>query len=308
MGVICEVRCLSFKYATREGKPVTKKTKLQMKRNILLATLATVLIMTVMNGCSCKRATETVNIGSADSSGIIELNGVKAIWIKDNEGTKLMPAGLFADAPGGLIDSLGLQNGIPASVSTFLVESDSTVILFDTGLGAENSGLLNGLKENGIDPTDIKYIYLTHFHGDHIGGMMKNDSVVFPEAEVYASRLEYDAWMNMPAEENAKAVKTMEAYKENLHLFEFGDTLPGNVITVNAVGHTPGHTAYRAGKLLVIGDLVHGAALQLAHPEICAAYDMDKEQAIKTRTRLLQYARDNGLTMAGMHLPEPAFK
>ena len=63
----------------------------------------------------------------------------------------------------------------------------------------------------------------------------------------------------------------------------------------------------RPGKLLVIGDLMHGAALQAGHPEICATYDMDKENAIKSRKTYLQYARENGLVMAGMHLPVPAF-
>jgi hypothetical protein len=53
--------------------------------------------------------------------------------------------------------------------------------------------------------------------------------------------------------------------------------------------------------------LIHGAALQLEHPEICATYDMDKQEAIKTRKNLLQYARENGLVIAGMHLPVPAF-
>ena len=36
-------------------------------------------------------------------------------------------------------------------------------------------------------------------------------------------------------------------------------------------------------------------------------YDMDKQEAIKTRKKLLQYARENGLVIAGMHLPVPAF-
>ena len=71
---------------------------------------------------------------------------------------------------------------------------------------------------------------------------------------------------------------------------------------------TPGHTVFQANKLLVIADLIHGAALQLEHPEICATYDMDKEKAVKSRKCFLQYAKDNGLTMAGMHLPAPAFK
>lgn len=56
----------------------------------------------------------------------------------------------------------------------------------------------------------------------------------------------------------------------------------------------------------MIGDLIHGAALQLEHPEYCASYDMDKEAAVKARKYFLQYAKDNQLTMAGMHLPAPA--
>lgn len=193
-------------------------------------------------------------------------------------------------------------------MSTFLVDTNGIRILFDTGMGAPGSRLLPGLQSLGISPADIGYLYLTHFHGDHIGGMMKGDSVVFPNAEVYASKVEYDAWMTMPAERKAQVVKTMDAYKERLHLFEFGDTLPGNVVAMEAVGHTPGHTVFQSGKLLVIGDLIHGAALQLEHPEYCASYDMDKEAAVKARKYFLQYAKDNQLTMAGMHLPAPAFK
>lgn len=87
-----------------------------------------------------------------------------------------------------------------------------------------------------------------------------------------------------------------------------GDKLPGDIEAMNGIGHTPGHTVFQAGKLLVIGDLIHGAALQLEYPEYCASYDMDKETAVKTRKHFLQYAKDNGLTMAGMHLPPPAFK
>lgn len=260
-----------------------------------------------MGGCNkktdMKYDTETANVIDT-----VNLDGVNAVWIQDNEGTHLMKAELFADAPKELIDSLGLGNGVPASMSTFLVESDSIRILFDTGRGASDSRLIKALQEQGLSPDDIEFIYLTHFHGDHIGGMLKNDSVVFPNARVYASRVEYEAWLGMPAEKNALVVKTMDAYRDNLHLFEFGDTLPGNVVTIDAVGHTPGHTAFQTGKLLVIGDLVHGAALQLNNPEICASYDMDKDLAVKTRIRLLQYAKENGLTMVGMHLPAPAFR
>lgn len=277
--------------------------------------LVVVSVALVMAGCGSSAKKQTNDENSMDSVNVacngvktLQLDGVQVTWIQDNAKEHLMPPTLFAEASDSLIDSLSLQNGIPSSMSTFLVETGGVRILFDTGMGAPDSRLLSGLETLGITPADIKYLYLTHFHGDHIGGMMKGDSVVFPNAEVYASKTEYDAWMKMPAERKAQVVKTMDAYKDRMHLFEFGEVLPGNVETLNAAGHTPGHTVFQAGKLLVIGDLIHGAALQLEHPEYCASYDMDKETAVKTRKHFLQYAKENGLTMAGMHLPPPAFK
>ncbi len=271
-----------------------------------------VLLLVGCGGGAKKQTNEEASMDSTtmacDGLKTLQLDGVKVAWIQDNAKERLMERTLFADASDELIDSLKLADGIPSSMSTFLVETDGVRILFDTGMGAPDSRLLSGLASLGVTPADIKYLYLTHFHGDHIGGMMKGDSIVFPNAEVYASKVEYDAWLKMSSERNAQVVKTMNAYKDRLHLFEFGETLPGNVVTMNAEGHTPGHTVYQAGKLLVIADLIHGAALQLEHPEICAAYDMDKDAAVKSRKHFLRYAKENGLTMAGMHLPPPGFK
>lgn len=276
----------------------------------------------LLAGCGGQSKQKSADKMDADSSNVLcseiqmqkdsllatlTLDGMKVVWIRDNAKERLMPRTLFPDASDAQIDSLSLQNGVPASISAFLVESGGVRMLFDTGMGAPDSRLLDGLKSLNIHPEDINCLFITHFHGDHIGGMMKNDSVFFPHAAVYASKMEYDAWMKMPAEKKAQVEKTMSAYKNQLHLFAFGDTLPGKVVAMEAVGHTPGHTVFQIGKLLVIGDLFHGAALQLKYPEICAQYDMDKNGAIKSREHYLQYARKNGLTMAGMHLPVPAF-
>ena len=270
------------------------------------------LLLVGCGGGAKKQTNEEASMDSTtmacDGLKTLQLDGVKVTWIQDNAKERLMERTLFADASDELIDSLKLADGIPSSMSTFLVETDGVRILFDTGMGAPDSRLLSGLASLGVTPADIKYLYLTHFHGEHIGGMMKGDSIVFPNAEVYASKVEYDAWLKMSSERNAQVVKTMNAYKDRLHLFEFGETLPGNVVTMNAEGHTPGHTVYQAGKLLVIADLIHGAALQLEHPEICASYDMDKDAAVKSRKHFLRYAKENGLTMAGMHLPPLGFK
>ena len=260
--------------------------------------------------------TETAKVAettqAVESTKTITLaNGASVTWLQDNDGEKLMPRTLFSDASDSLYASLNLPEGIPASVSTFLVKVDGNYILFDAGLGAFGGQLLNRLAALGVQPDSIGLIYLTHFHVDHIAGLVAKDSSgndvkVFKNAAVYAGKVEYDAWMNdIPKNDLQKAV--MGIYKDSLHLFAFGDSLPHGVLVLDAIGHTPGHTAFQLSNLLVVGDLMHGYALQKDHPEINSNYDMDKPKSAESRKRIMQYASDNKLLMAGMHLPPPGF-
>ena len=57
--------------------------------------------------------------------------------------------------------------------------------------------------------------------------------------------------------------------------------------------------------MLIVGDLMHGVALQSVHPEYYARYDMDKEKSVAARKHIMQYAKEKGLTMYGMHFPKP---
>ena len=258
------------------------------------------------------------NAAPAEAANVVQVaktitlaNGAKVTWIQDNQGEKLNPRSLFSDASDSLFASLNLPDGIPASVSTFLLQIDGKNILFDAGLGAFGGQTLDRLAALDVTPDKIDLIYLTHFHVDHIAGMIAKDSAgkdvrVFNNATVYAGKVEYDAWMNDIAKNDLQKV-IMGIYKDSLHLFAFGDSLPHGVLALDAVGHTPGHTAFQFSNLLVIGDLMHGYALQKDHPEINSNYDMDKEKSIESRKRLMQYARDNKLTIAGMHLPPPGF-
>lgn len=279
-----------------------------MKRSLYL--LAGVLAASLM-GSSCGSGAQKKAAAESEEQALfvcmdtttMERDGVKLTWIRDNAKERLMPVSLFGDVPQQLVDSLGIADGIPSSVSAFLVEADGRHILFDTGMGAPDSRLMKGLEVAGLSPADIDCLFLTHLHFDHIGGMVKADSAVFSHAEVYVARQEYDGWMQMPDDQKAKVVATMSVYKDRLHLFEYGDTLPAGVVALNAEGHTPGHTVYQLGGFLVVGDLMHGAALQLVRPDFCASYDMNPEMAVKNRKYYLDYARQNGLLMAGMHQP-----
>ncbi len=230
-------------------------------------------------------------------------DGSRLTWIRDNAEPHLMPRALFPDASDALIAELGLQAGIPASVSVFLLEKDGVRILFDGGNGVSDSRMPAALETKGLAAEDIDYVYITHLHGDHIGGLLKGSEAAFPKARIYLSKAEYDGWMNMPETQNAKQRELMAAYEGRLNLFEPGTLLPAGVEGIAAFGHTPGHTAYLTGNALIVGDILHGAALQLLHPEFCAEFDMNKTAAVASRKMILEYAAANQLLMCGMHFP-----
>ena len=229
-------------------------------------------------------------------------DGFSVHWLKDNAEDKNFPFDLFGNIPESIRQEVNLpDDGIPSSMSAYLIKSNGKNILFDSGLGEKSGGqLIPQLQSYGVAPENIDYVYITHFHGDHIGGMLTPDGEkVFTNAEVYVSQLEKDSDLG----KGEQAAKMIEKYGDKIHTFNFGDTLPEDVKAIKAIGHTPGHTVYQKGNVLIIGDLMHAFAIQVNHPEINANFDGDKDQAASTRKSILQYAKDNGLTMCGMHLP-----
>ncbi len=163
-------------------------------------------------------------------------NGTKVTWIRDNAELRNMPISLFPDADKDVVENLGLQYGIPSTVSVFLLEKDGLRILFDAGNGTPDSLMPGTLESLGISYEDIDYVYMTHLHGDHIGGLMKDGAAAFPRAEVYMSQAEYDAWTG--DEKNSQQRRLVEAYEGRINLFTAGDVLPGDVMTIDASGHS----------------------------------------------------------------------
>lgn len=254
---------------------------------------------------SCAQKTKNVQELSTATAGTDDQTTIT--WIEDKPGPTLQGHNIFPTVPDSLWDALGLQEGVPSSMSCILLETEGEKILIDAGLGAAFSQLTQTLESHGITSSNLKLIYITHMHGDHIGGLLKDGQAAFPNAELYINRVEAEAWQSMAPEKNQQQTQVLEAYKNHLHLFEAGDVLPGQVETIAAYGHTPGHTLFQKGRFLVIADLMHGAALQLEHPEYCPFFDMDPAAATESRLRILEYARQNNLTMYGMHLPAPGY-
>ena len=226
-------------------------------------------------------------------------------WLSGMNEPKNSPTTLFPKLTPEIIKELGLEKGVEGSMSAFLLEAEGKKALFDTGLNESMStGIQDRLKELKISPDEIDYVFLTHFHLDHIGGLVDaKDNIYFKNAKVYASKEEYDGWIkNMLADKNGLQVKIMKIIEKQLVKFDFNDTLPFGLKPLKAFGHTPCHTVYRKDDLLIIGDLIHGQDIQFKYPEICATYDHDENASIVTRKNILKYAEENKLFVAGMHL------
>lgn len=215
------------------------------------------------------------------------------------------PASLYygmGDCDKAKVDALAPDGKVPTSMNCFLVATPDGYVMFDTGLPPSKDGkTLERLAALDVSTGSIRTIFLTHAHFDHIGALLDdNGAATFPNARIFISKPEF-AWMVATMSDTAKAIS--KAYGDRLTTFEFGEILPHEVLPIAATGHTPGHTAYRLGNILFVGDIMHGSAVQLIDPEICASFDADKRQAIATRSDILRFAASNSLTVIGAHIP-----
>ena len=213
---------------------------------------------------------------------------------------------------------------IESTVNAFLINTGSKLVLVDAGngkMGAPTMGkILHHLNAAGFRPEKIDEIYLTHMHGDHIGGLVSGEELVFPNATVYAHRLEAEYWLsdanldNAPDSakrgfQSARAALTPYIYAGRFKTFEGNIDLAPGIRAEALFGHTPGHTAYfveSQGKTLVLwGDIIHVAAVQFKDPLVTIAYDSNRDEAARTRQQILRETAKNGWLIGGAHLAFP---
>jgi glyoxylase-like metal-dependent hydrolase (beta-lactamase superfamily II) len=61
----------------------------------------------------------------------------------------------------------------PKLAAVHLVIEDGRAAFVDTGTFRSVPNMLNALKENGLNPSDVDFVFLTHVHLDHAGGAGK---------------------------------------------------------------------------------------------------------------------------------------
>ena len=256
--------------------------------------------------CSC-------NNNKTESPSTAENESPQPEWdtlIAIQDCQQQMSAELFAGLDYELLNKVLPEGKADASINVFLLKGKNRTVLFDAGLGESRHGMLmSKLDSLGITPDHITDICITHFHGDHIGGLLDiNGNAVFPKAKLYFSNVEYEAWTTGPLQgENPSVATMLEAYKDRYVTFEAGDTIIDGIVTIAAPGHTPGHTMFDTGNEIIVGDLLHAVALQVEHPEFSARYDYDAKLASETRIAILEKAKTTHKPLAGMHFPYPHF-
>ncbi|HSB67873.1 MAG TPA: MBL fold metallo-hydrolase [Candidatus Methylomirabilis sp.] len=217
---------------------------------------------------------------------------------------------------------------VPIPFTPNLVKTGGQLVMIDSGTGSGQAGgpkagtLMKNLAAAGVDAGAVNAILISHFHPDHIFGLMTKapeNKPVFPNAEIHVPATEYNYWMDpavidkLPEGRRPLAKRVQEMFpliKAKVHQFA-GDkeVLPG-IRSIDSPGHTPGHTSFHvsSGKdqLIVLGDVTNIPALFAKHPNWQAAFDQDGNLAESTRRKMLDRVVADKVTVAGYHFPFPA--
>ena len=201
-------------------------------------------------------------------------------------------------------------NFIPVDAAQFfftptVVRSGDDIILFDTGLNA--ASITAPLAAAGITPEDVSVVVLTHMHGDHIGGLTKDDGTpTFANARYITGQVEYDAWSKM---DNEGFKTKVEPLAEKMQFIGDGDSVVSGITAMAAFGHTPGHMTYMlesgGRQFALMADLANHYVWSLGYPEWEVKFDMDKSMAANTRKRMFDMFTADRVPFVGYHMPFP---
>jgi glyoxylase-like metal-dependent hydrolase (beta-lactamase superfamily II) len=208
---------------------------------------------------------------------------------------------------------------VPIPFTVIAVNTSGRWVLIDSGTGGGQAGgpkagvLAQSMAAAGIDPKAVKTVVISHFHGDHISGLMAKDTnaQMFPDAEIVVPAAELKWWTqpidSIPQPRRALAQRiqaTLPTWKNVKAVDGEADVAPG-VRAIPAHGHTQGHTAHLvssgANQLLVTADATNIAALFVKNPEWQGAFDHVPDQAVETRKKLFDRAIADKAMVAGYH-------
>ena len=261
----------------------------------------------------------TYKVGSAEVTAMYD-----GIWEKPHD-----PA-FIANASVEDVKAAMVKAGLPADFvsipfTVVVVKTGGKTILCDSGTGgqlpvAPTAGkLMTNMKAAGIDPTKIDTILISHFHPDHIYGLMEKDTnkPVYPGVEIIVSDVEYKFWTDpavidrLPEARKGLARRIQAVFPtwKNIRQVEGEPEVAPGIRFVSTPGHTPGHRAFHlssgSSQLMISNDTAYVPALVVAHPEWHGQYDQDANLAEATRRKLLDRVVADKIMICGYHFPFP---
>jgi len=256
--------------------------------------------------------------------GSIEVAAVyDGIWRKPHDPTFIKNASV-EDTKEALTKAGLTTEFMPIPLTVVVLKIGDKYIMIDSGSGvgqwqANATNLPSNMKAAGIDRSQISTILVSHFHPDHVWGLMEKgtNAAVFPNAELVVNSTEYKWWTEPGRVEKlpegrkpaGKRIGDVFPTWKNWKLVEDNSEVAPGVRLLATPGHTPGHSAFlvTSGKdqLMVSNDAMYVPALLAPHPDWQGAYDQDGATAVTTRRKLMDRIIADKMMVCGAHFPFP---
>ena len=190
-----------------------------------------------------------------------------------------------------------------------VVNTGSKLVVIDTGTSEANLERSKGaggqfhrnLVAAGFDRKAVDLVVISHFHGDHINGLLAPDNTLaFPNAEILVPAAEWKYFMDDGEMSRAPAGRMQEVFQNLRRVFDAlgrkvtpyesnTEVAPG-ITALATPGHTPGHNSHvvasGSAKVYIQADVTHVPFLFARHPDWHAFYDQDGDMAEATRRKV----------------------
>jgi glyoxylase-like metal-dependent hydrolase (beta-lactamase superfamily II) len=212
---------------------------------------------------------------------------------------------------------------VPIPFTPVVVSTGRELVLLDAGTGGQVQPTAGRLTDNmraaGIDPARITRVMISHFHPDHILGLMEKETnaQVYPNAEIVVSVPEYRFWTDpavvakLPEARRplAKRIQATFPTWKNIRQVEGEVEVAPGIRTVAAPGHTPGHIAFHLAsgdaQMIYSGDTFYQPALSLKTPQWQGVFDQDGPTAEQSRRKMAERLVADKIMVSGYHFPWP---
>lgn len=177
-------------------------------------------------------------------------------------------------------------------VNQYLITGQEGLLLIDTGIGGNQSRILNTMRSLGYQPADLKQIVITHADGDHYGSLAELEKAT--HAITYAHAIEIKAIQSGGSSRELKPegfqkllfaifrpmIKTQPAAIECPLAGGESFNYLGGLQVILTPGHTPGHISLFASEK---GILFAGDSIQVVNGSPCPSakgntWDIEKAE------------------------------